>query len=265
MITFSPIFIDFYKRFPMKKLLLFLLIPFTIISCDDGSSPGKDYYKMLGKVKVIVKKTAEDGSVLGKMYIQDDISEVQVELLTAQKVVQTVYSKYDTAGNGFYLFDKLKDGKRYKVRVTLNEAMIEETDEFTFHSDNLTHILKDTIDERSIQFPDWIPDGDYYVDLLYDNDRDAIFETDNKVIGVYPMPINTMTSMQFNNPFEQQVSIRILRKDLTQIDMIYNRVMKAGKHTLRIDFTDIGEPGLYIAHIMLGEEEYYEILWYYSM
>ena len=154
----------------MKKILSLLLTAIIFISCENTDEPEKDYYKMIGTVNVKLFRVHESGRILGKCLCGYYLSGIKVELINENEVVETTYTIADTLVDYFYKFEKIELDEKYKIRITLNDEMIEYTDKFIVTAEDIKEFPNDSVREGYFSKLQWFKKGMYYIDMLFPGD-----------------------------------------------------------------------------------------------
>ncbi|MFC2131192.1 T9SS type A sorting domain-containing protein [Bacteroidota bacterium] len=241
----------------MRKILSFLLTAIVIISCENTDEPEKDYYKIIGCVNIKLDRVHESGRILGSFSCGYYLAGIEVELIQNGEVVESTQTIEDTSSDMLYLFEKMELNKPYRVKIKLNDEMIEITDEFVIKAEDIKEFPNDSVGEANFSKPEWIKKDIYYIDMLWMSEKNISFDlyTDREKINVYPNPFQETGWLGFSTESADNVEIDIYDIRLNKIMLFYRNSHEPGNYL--INFGNEIYDGLYLIKLITGGKTYY--------
>ena len=234
----------------MRALVCFLLLAFFVTSCENTEEP-KVYYKMIGAINFELLRMQESGRVLGEFLCGYYLSGIKVELLSGGKVVETTYTKADTSSDRFYLLEKIELGKIYKVRITLNDEMVDSSEIFTVQENDIIEFPNDSASKAVFDNISWFKKGKYYIDMVWKTIDNATFDlyTDTEQFIIYPNPVLDYGQNEFSINQSGLVKIDLINIKKETLKIILSDTLSAGTYKHQINGDSIAD-GLYILRLM---------------
>ncbi|MFH1050943.1 MAG: hypothetical protein V1779_08475 [bacterium] len=242
----------------MKTQNIFLLlILLLIVSCESTQEPKKDIeFQLIGSVNFRLIRKSAIGMTLGEFNCSYYLSGTKIELLSNDEVVGTTYTVADTTCDIFYVFKDVEYNKPYKIRMTLNDEMVEYSSEFTIKKEDVKMFPYDSLTQLLKEQHSWIQEGYYYTNLLLNKEGNVNFDlyANDSLLDIYPNPITSTGEISFPITNEASVEVSIHSIDKTYFYLLLRDNLKPGFHSLQ--FGDNLEDGLYFVKIIAGVQVY---------
>jgi hypothetical protein len=217
----------------MNKIILILISLIFLVSCSEDEATT---FTVIGSVDVKLQRIDESGTVLGTFLCNYYLAGVKAELLKDGEVIETTYTMPDATCDIYYTFKNARVGVPYQVRVSLNEEMVKTSDVFTIRDEDVISFPNDEKSEDWFGALEWFTPGNYYVDLLYNDDEKMVFDPYSDLVNnaVYPNPFTVECSYSFVIDQEDHYKIVVYSLGMEEEMVPMDQIMPPGSHTMQM-------------------------------
>jgi|GEM_PF-4834699 len=241
----------------MKNFFAFLLFAIFFFSCESTQEPKKEIeFQLIGTVNFCLKNYTSYSQLTGEFNCGFYLSGIKIELISNGQVIETTYPVSDSSCDMFYLLKEVEFGKPYIIRMTINDEMIDSTDEFTILEKDVKNSANDTTLAKLSESLSWFEDGNYYSDFVFNTEKFKFdYYTHPELLNVFPNPIITSGNIEYyiNTPSSIEININNIDKSFNII--AFRGFVEQGKYILQ--FGDSLEDGLYFVKMIGGGQTVY--------
>lgn len=218
----------------MKYILILITSMILFVSCSDDDETKN--FKVIGSVNVELLRIDESGMVLGKFLCNYYLAGVKAELLKDGEVVETAYTMADKTCDIYYTFNNARIGETYQVRVSLNDEMVKTSDFFTINNEDIVDFPNDKKSEDWFGALEWFTPGQYYVDLLYDEDLQVVFDAYSDIGNnvLYPNPFTEACFYSFVIDTEAHYKVVVYSLGMEEEMVPMDQIMPTGTHQMQM-------------------------------